>query len=84
MVKFHPCSSYGKPVEEKLPFSYMNESVYKRKKIKIRHFRSFYILLKSQQSEFFFLAKTVLSLRRSLNCLALTRHVRVGQLRITF
>ena len=49
MVKFHPCLSYGKPVEEKLPFSYMNESVYKRKgPLEIRHFRSFYILLKSQ------------------------------------
>ena len=56
MVKFHPCLSYDKPVEEKLPFSYMNESVYERKgPLEIRHFRSFYILLKSQQSEFFFL-----------------------------
>ena len=64
MVKFHPCLSYSKPVEEKLPFSYMNESDYERKgPLEIRHFRSFYILLKSQQSEFFFLAKTVLSLR---------------------
>ena len=41
--------SDGKPVEEKLPFSYMNESVYKRKgPLEIRHFGSFYILLKSQ------------------------------------
>ena len=31
MVKFYPCLGYDKPVEEKLPFSYMNESVYKRK-----------------------------------------------------
>ena len=64
MVKFHPCLSYGKPVKEKLPFSDMNESVYERKgPLEIRHFGSFYILLKSQRSEFFFLAKTILSLR---------------------
>ena len=64
MVKFHPCLSYGKPVKEKLPFSDMNESVYERKgPLEIRHFGSFYILLKSQQSEFFFFAKTILSLR---------------------
>ena len=55
MVKFHPCLSYGKPVKEKLPFSDMNESVYERKgPLEIRHFGSFYILLKSQQSELFF------------------------------
>lgn len=58
MVKFDPCLSYDKPVKEKLPFSYMNESVYERKgPLEIRHFGSFYILLKSQQSKFFFLLK---------------------------
>ena len=86
MVKFHPCLSYGKPMEEKLPFSYMNESVYERKgPLEIRHFGSFYILLKSQQSEFFFLLKLfqAFGFGRSLNCSVLTHHVRVGQLRTT-